>query len=294
MATEALVSKTFTTGEALAIYRRVKFSSSTIVYADQADENINVIGVTMEAAASGAQCGVGLTGGGRTFKCTAADSFSAGATLYAADDGKVSDTAYGAVIGIALEAADGANAVVECFLYTYTGASTETISVPMTDFRVWDAVGTNLPVAAATNDDLALITNTSTCQYYLATKDYGGTTDGVQYATALVAIPDNYIAADDLKIRVKCAAVAVADAAMTVDIAATEVGSTTDIVATTAQSINSTTAATKDFTLTATNVAPGDVLAVRLAVAVNDSGDASANIQGTITNVWLLADCLQN
>ncbi|HUX16783.1 MAG TPA: hypothetical protein VMW52_09950 [Phycisphaerae bacterium] len=104
--------KTFTAGEALAIFRRVKFSAGTVVYADQSDSS-GYIGITQEAVASGASVAVALKGRGRSYKAVAADSFAVAATLYAADDGMVSDSASGNQIGTALEAATALNDVVE-------------------------------------------------------------------------------------------------------------------------------------------------------------------------------------
>lgn len=98
--------KTFTAGEALAAWRRVKLSSSSgtqVEYADQTDSD-GFIGVTQAPAANGDPVTVGLAHSGRTFKCTAADTFAVGATLYAADDGKVSDVSSGNAIATALEA----------------------------------------------------------------------------------------------------------------------------------------------------------------------------------------------
>jgi hypothetical protein len=102
-------------GEDLARYRRVKLSGSTAVYADQADSS-SYIGVTLEDAADGAPVSVALKGAYQTFKCVAADTFSAAATIYAAADGKVSDTSSGNAIGTAIDAATAANDVVEVLL----------------------------------------------------------------------------------------------------------------------------------------------------------------------------------
>lgn len=103
--------KTFTAGEALAIHRRVKFDGTNVVYADGAEAGI---GVTQEAAASGAPVSVALKTRGRTFIMTAAEALAAGATLYGSDDGKVCDTASGTAIGESLEAATADGDQIEC------------------------------------------------------------------------------------------------------------------------------------------------------------------------------------
>ena len=110
--------KTFTATEALAAFRRVKLTSASgvaVEYADQTDSS-GFIGVTNAPALITAQIAVDLKGASETFKCVAADTFAVGATLYAADDGKVSDSASGETIGTALEVATAAGDIVECIL----------------------------------------------------------------------------------------------------------------------------------------------------------------------------------
>lgn len=110
--------KTFIAGEALAAFRRVKITSGVnAVYADQADSD-GYHGFTEHQEASGDNVAIALKTNGQTFKVTAADSFAIGALLYAADDGKVSDTASGRPIGVALEAASGNNSVIEMMAIT--------------------------------------------------------------------------------------------------------------------------------------------------------------------------------
>lgn len=108
--------KTFTAGEALAAYRRVKLSAAeTVSYAD-ADEK--AIGVTDGEAASGAHVAVRLLGG-TTHKATASAAVTANASIYATADGKVDDTGAGSgstAIGVALEAALADGDVIEVIL----------------------------------------------------------------------------------------------------------------------------------------------------------------------------------
>jgi hypothetical protein len=139
--TETVV-KTFTATEALAVFRRVKLTAGSgvaVEYADQADSNAYV-GVTQQAAAITTAVPVALKGRGRTYKVTAADSFAVLATLYAAADGKVSDSSSGNVIGTALEAAGADGDVVEAFLDEGSIAGPGPASV-----IVEDAVGSSIP-----------------------------------------------------------------------------------------------------------------------------------------------------
>lgn len=165
--------------------------------------------------------------------------------------------------------------------------------IPVTDARVWDAPGTPIPAATAANDDLAIVDNT-----FLSApptieagdlKNAGATTRKCRFR---VPVPDNYQAGETLTLRVNAGMkTTVASVSATVDAQVTESGdATTDICETSAQSINSLVAANKDFTLTPTNVARGDVLDIVLSVAVNDSGTGTAVI-AKINSVTLLADC---
>jgi hypothetical protein len=61
-----------------------------------------------------------------------------------------------------------------------------------------------------------------------------------------------------------------------------------DLVTTAATTINSLTPANKDFTLTATNLAPGEWIDFRIKVAVNDSGTGTAVIAAIGTVEFLL------
>jgi hypothetical protein len=65
-----------------------------------------------------------------------------------------------------------------------------------------------------------------------------------------------------------------------------------DICATAAQSCNSLTYADLDFTITPTNLSPGDTLDVQLVVAGTDAGDAGADIRGVVGSTQLLCDVL--
>ena len=93
--------RTFTAGEALSAHRRVKLSGVTVVYADAGEA---AIGVTTQAIANAAAGPVRLLNAAGTFNVTAATTITAGATVYGADDGKISATASGKPFGTSLEA----------------------------------------------------------------------------------------------------------------------------------------------------------------------------------------------
>ncbi|HIJ70666.1 MAG TPA: hypothetical protein HPP87_04795 [Planctomycetes bacterium] len=101
---------TGTAGEALAADRLVRISASTFVYCDAAQEPV---GITMDNYASGAKAAIWPINKSGLAKVTGSKSISAGAAIYPATDGKVSDAAGGGRrIGTLWEAitADGGKA----------------------------------------------------------------------------------------------------------------------------------------------------------------------------------------
>lgn len=106
-------TKTFTSAEALARYRRVKLTTGTTVSYSDAGEDF--IGVTQRDVAITTPVAVRFPQQ-RTCICTAAGAVTAGAAIYGAADGKVDDAAVGIKIGYALEAALADGDEIECIL----------------------------------------------------------------------------------------------------------------------------------------------------------------------------------
>jgi len=119
MAQYSIGTRTFTAGEDLVAYRRVKLSGASVVYSAQGED---FIGVTETAASSGEKVTVALLGG-RTHKCAASEALSAGAVIYGANSGKVSDTAVGPAVGYALEAALADGDIIEVIFDKSVGES---------------------------------------------------------------------------------------------------------------------------------------------------------------------------
>lgn len=166
--------------------------------------------------------------------------------------------------------------------------------IPLTSFRVHDAMQTNLP-GTSSGDDLALNSGTfGTSSPTLRSSDLKAAGATTLRARAVVELPAEYDAAETVQIRVRGGMVTtVADTSCTVDIEAHKldedgaVGS--DLCATAAQSINSLTKGNKDFTITATTLSPGDRLDVRVTVVVNDAASVTAVI-AELSRVALLLD----
>lgn len=108
---------TYTAGEALEEGRFVKLSGSTsrtVIYADAGED---AVGVTLHAAASGAKVSVAGWGGDKTMRVIAAGNYAVNATVYVANDGKVSTSISGRPIGFLLDDAAGDGQPVEMLPY---------------------------------------------------------------------------------------------------------------------------------------------------------------------------------
>lgn len=121
--------KAFTAGEALAAYRRVKLSGSSVVYAGAGDDSV---GVSQAICANAGIASIEMLNKPGTQKLTASAAIAAGNIIYGAASGKVSAVPTGKGIGFALEAATADGDIIEC-LYTnidpeFAGMTFEAIS----------------------------------------------------------------------------------------------------------------------------------------------------------------------
>ncbi len=171
---------------------------------------------------------------------------------------------------------------------------TKKFVIPLSELRVHDALATNLP-ATASADDLAFNSGTfGTTGPTVRTDDVKNATT-TRYARLQIRLPAEYDNAGAVTLRVSGGMVTtVASSAATVDIEAYKLNKTvaslsSDLVTTAAQSINSLTFADKDFTVTSSGLVSGDILDVRLAIAVTDSATGTAVI-GAIGSLELLCE----
>ena len=175
-------------------------------------------------------------------------------------------------------------------------AELQAFPIPLTDFRVWDAMQTVLPGTPAT-DDLALIGGTfATATPSLRSEDLKTLGATNKLARVLVQLPWEYESGQSVSLRFKAGMITTAaDTTATLDVEVYKlqadpddaIGS--DLVTTAATTMNSTTFADIDFALTASALSPGDILDVRITCAVNDGAGGTAVIAG-ITSAKLLAD----
>jgi hypothetical protein len=170
-----------------------------------------------------------------------------------------------------------------------------TLNHPLHNFRTWDALATNLPGTPA-SDDLGLVTGTfGTDTPYIGTGDLKAAGATTRRAGIIIQLPEDYEDANTVNIR--CIAgmkTTVADVSATIDVEAYRIDEdgtlgASDLVSTAATTINSLTAANKDFTVDASTLVKGDALMVRVSVAVNDAATATAVI-GALWAFKLLAD----
>jgi hypothetical protein len=158
-------------------------------------------------------------------------------------------------------------------------------------FRVHDAFQTSLPTSAS-SDDLGLIIGTfGTDAVVVQTSDAKNTTV-TQRARFSVRLPESYASGQAIKI-VPFAGMktTVANGTATIDVEAYAKNTSTglvgsDLVTTSATTINSLTAAAKEFTVTPTGLVAGDELDVRVTIAITDSATGTAVI-GRITRLYL-------
>lgn len=165
--------------------------------------------------------------------------------------------------------------------------------VLLTDGRVHDS-GAHLPTTAA-SDDLAIGVGTLGTQDFYLTSSDGKATTITQYARYQVQVPYVFDAGETLQFVVNAEMdTTVSDGTATVDLEVYKsdldgtVGS--DLCATSAQSINSLTPADKTFAVTSAGLNPGDLLDVRVTIAITDSATGTAVI-GRVNSIRRKLDC---
>ncbi len=169
--------------------------------------------------------------------------------------------------------------------------------IPWTWWRVHDALQTNLPGTAAT-DDLALVGGTfGTASPSIQGLDFGATTTTAR-ARVQIPLPWDYADGNTVTLRFHAGMLTtVANVSCTLDVECYEtdekvglVGSPTDLYAGAALDINSLTLADIDFTITPTNLVAGDLLDVRITVAGDDGSSDLGAMFPVIGSVKMLYD----
>lgn len=165
-------------------------------------------------------------------------------------------------------------------------------NIPLELVRVWDAFQTSLPTTAAT-DDLGFIPGTwGTDAVVIQTSD-SKNTSVTQRGRFYYRLPENYVAGQALSV---CAwagmKTTIASSTATIDFEVYKKNDSTglvgsDLVSTAATTINSLTAANKEFTIDPTGLTGGDELDIRVTIAITDVATATAVI-GRIMKLYML------
>lgn len=167
-------------------------------------------------------------------------------------------------------------------------------TLPLTQFRTWDALATNLPGTAAA-DDLGLDNATfGTGSPHLTAGDLKAAGATSRYARAHVVLPMEYDDGETCNLRVHAGMLTtVADTTCTVDVECyrsnEETGISADLCTTVATDMNSLTFSDIDFTLTPTTFVSGDTLDIRITIACNDAATGTA-VEPVVGAVQLLCD----
>jgi len=171
--------------------------------------------------------------------------------------------------------------------------TSQILALPLHIWRVWDAVATPLPGTSA-SDDLGYITGTfATAGSYIGTSDLKTAGATTRYARCLAVLPPYYAAGETVSVRFSAGMIThIADVSATLLVAAYEVARadrtlSSNLYSGAAVSINSLTFAETSFALTSAALTPGDMLDIRIAIAVNDAASATAVI-AAINTVELL------
>lgn len=169
-------------------------------------------------------------------------------------------------------------------------------TIPATDYRVHDALHTNLPGTAA-SDDLALITGTfGTSVPYIQTSNVASGT-ATQRGAFLFTLPVEYVSGEPVQVRLGAGMLgAAADTSATIDIEVYNVSGFpetppanlgSDLCTTNAQNINSLNFANATFAINSTALVPGATLLVRVTITATDAasgGSITGNINSTIVD----------
>ena len=165
-------------------------------------------------------------------------------------------------------------------------------TIPLTQFRTWDALAVNLPGSPAA-DDLGFNATFGTGSPHLTTGDLGAAGATSRYARVHVPIPAEYDDGATCNLVVHAGMLtAVADASCVVDVECYRsdeaTGISADLCTTAATNCNSLTFADLSFSLTPTTFVSGDTLDIRVTITCTDA--ATAVVEGVIGACWLACD----
>jgi hypothetical protein len=241
-----------------------------------------VVGITGRVEVAG-------TGGAATAvvkKAASATAITAGTALHTGSFNFVGSAATNQVLSLSATPSDLDIASGTCIGLDLTGTITS-------------ATGTVTVLLAprGSPDDLQYVSGTfGSSPPYVGTPDLKAAGAGTRYARLLVRIPPDFEGNNQtLTLRlISGMKTTVADTLATIDVEAWRIDAdgtygAADVCTSAAATINSLTAASKDFNIDPSTLSPGDLLDVRVAVAVTDAASVTAVI-GAIWQAEFQAD----
>jgi len=173
------------------------------------------------------------------------------------------------------------------YLYLATGAATDaTYTAGILLIELWGKAAT---------EELSVVNGTfGTNAPSLQTEDLRDVGATNRYARFLVPLPSEYVAGETVQLRFSAGHLTTAaDTTSTLSVSAylSDEDNTVsaDLCETAAQSMNSTVFADLTFVITSTALSPGDMLDVRITVAVNDAA-SGAEVIGCVAAIKRLCD----
>jgi hypothetical protein len=149
----------------------------------------------------------------------------------------------------------------------------------LSDLRVHDLPSSGLP-AAATADDLGLVAGAYGTTAPTVQSSDSKSASVTQYARWRVPLPESYLAASAITLQATVKTSTVASTSATLDAQVFEDdgvgGCGSDLCTTALQSVNNATETVYSFAVSGAGLEAGDVLDVRLTVAIVDSGTGTA------------------
>lgn len=147
--------------------------------------------------------------------------------------------------------------------------------------------------ASATADDLGYVVGTfGTAPPTIVSSD-GASTTVTQYARTQWQVPLEYQNNQTIQFVVNAEMATISDTTATIDVEVYESdkagGIGSDLCTTAATTINSATAADKTFTINGAGLSPGDVLDIRMTVAITD-GATGSGVTAQINNTEIQCD----
>lgn len=147
--------------------------------------------------------------------------------------------------------------------------------------------------ASATADDLGYVVGTfGTAPPTIVSSDAASTTV-TQYARTQWQVPLEYQNNQTIQFVVNAEMATVSDTTATIDVEAYEAnkagGIGSDLCTTAATTINAATAADKTFTINGAGLSPGDLLDIRMTVAITD-GATGSGVTAQINNTEIQCD----